>query len=149
MDTWDQAASTPAEPTQGLHDPLATERERNSARWIHLGTLIASALSIMAGGIPFFVPIIVAIIVWQATKEESPFVDDHGREAVNFQISLIVLTVILIIAAIPTCGVGALLLIPLQVINIVALILAAVQAGRGNYYRYPVCIRFLHGPSRA
>lgn len=137
---------SPPTPAASLHDPLATERERSTARWIHLGTLIAAAIAILSTGVAFFVPLLVALIVWQATKSDGPFVDDHGREAVNFQISLVVLTLALVLLAIPTCGVGALLLIPLQVVNIVALILAAVQAGRGNYYRYPLCFRFLHAP---
>ena len=132
-----------------MHDPLAEVGERETARWIHLGTLIAVLIAIFSSGIGFPVPLLVTIILWLATKEKSPFVDDHGREALNFQISVIALSFLLLVGSVFTCGASLVLLIPLQVVNLIALIIASVQAGKGNYYRYPVCLRFIKCPGQA
>ncbi len=132
-----------------MHDPLADVSERETARWIHMGTLIAVLIAIFSSGIGFPVPLLITIILWLATKEKSPFVDDHGREALNFQISVLVLSFVLLIGSVFTCGASLVLLVPLQVVNLAALIIASVQAGRGNYYRYPVCLRFIKCPGQA
>ena len=95
---------------------------------------------------PLFLPIIAAIIMWQIKKSESPFLDDHGREATNFQISMAIYTVVLIpLLILITCGLALILTIPaailLLVLNIVGCVLAAKAAHRGEYYRYPMSIR--------
>jgi len=115
---------------------------RSYATYTHLVPLIAHL-----GG-PIVLPIIAAIIMWQIKKGESPFLDDHGREATNFQISMAIYTVVLIpLLILITCGLALILTIPaailLLVINIVGCILAAKAAHRGEYYRYPMSIRIV------
>lgn len=119
--------------------PAAPDAEvRSYATFTHIVPLIAHL-----GG-PVVLPVIAAIVMWQIKKGESPFLDDHGREATNFQISMAIYFALVVpLAAIITCGLGALLAIPLLVLNIVGCVLAARAAHRGEFYRYPMSIRIV------
>lgn len=121
-------------PKQGkLVDPHAQEWERTYAMFTHLSLLTVHAL----------IPVVPALVMWLIKRDSSPFVDDHGREAVNFQISLVIYALIggLLIAA---CGIGFLVIGAAYILGIVGMILASIAANKGEYYRYPACIRFLH-----
>lgn len=109
---------------------------RTYATFNHVVPLLAHL-----GG-PFLVPLIAAIVMWQIKKSESPFLDDHGREASNFQLSLLIYAGVIIGVAVLTCGIGALLTLPLLILNIIGCVLAARAAHEGSYYRYPMSIRF-------
>lgn len=118
-----------------LVDPDAQESERLYATFTHLSLLTFHVL----------MPVVPALIMWLVKREKSPFLDDHGREAVNFQISLCLYAVVIIpIIALLTCATGLVLYIPLYVLGLVGMIKAAMAANRGEYYRYPATIRFLH-----
>ena len=92
----------------------------------------------------FVVPlgnIIGPLLVWLLRRADSPFIDLHGKEAVNFQISLtiyVVLSGLLVLALI-----GFLLLPVVLVFGIVVVIMAALRANAGLEYRYPMTIRLL------
>jgi uncharacterized protein len=120
-------------------DPDASADERSYALWLHLSLLAHLVLSVIA--------IIIPIIMWQAKKDESPFLDDHGRESVNFQISLIIWSVVFALVSIPigflTCGVGFVIAFVPYVIGIVGMIQASTAANRGEFYRYPMTMRFV------
>ncbi|MCJ7664057.1 MAG: DUF4870 domain-containing protein, partial [Desulfobacterales bacterium] len=74
-------------------------------------------------------------------KDESPFVDDQGKESLNFQISISIYT---IIAALLTLVViGFVLVIALLTFDMVMVIIAAVKSNNGERYRYPLCMRFI------
>ena len=99
-------------------------------------------LSALAGfiGIPFG-HIIGPLVVWLIKKDELPFVDDQGKESLNFQISMTIYTIVAFALVIVLIG---LLLVPaLLVANIVFVILASVKANTGEPYRYPCTIRFI------
>ena len=105
---------------------------------------LVSFLNLGNGGIPL-AGLIAAIIMWQVRKGDSPFLDDHGREAVNFQLSFLAFIIGGFIASILTLGLGFLIYIPgliaLIVIGFVGPIRGAIAAHRGEFYRYPCCIR--------
>ncbi len=88
-----------------------------------------------------------ALIIWLVKKDTSPFVDDHGKEALNFQIAVLIVIVALGAFSVVTLGIGALLAVPLMgvvgVANLVFCILAGVAANNGQHYRYPVTIRLI------
>ena len=70
-----------------------------------------------------------------------PSINEHGKESVNFQISMTIYT---IIAALSTLLlIGFLLLPAIVVLNIVLVIIAGVKAANGEFYRYPLTIRFI------
>jgi len=80
-------------------------------------------------------------IVWLIKKNEHEFVDDQGREALNFQLSM---TIYMIVAGILIFFlIGIPILIALIVANIVFIVIASVKANDGVRYRYPLTIRFL------
>lgn len=115
-----------------------SEQERN---WAMLTHLFAAVIAVLAT--PFF-SVGFTVIMWVVKKDESGFLDDHGREATNFWISLLIYSIgILPLAAILTCGLGALLYIPLLIIAVVGTIQATIAAKHGEYYRYPATIRVL------
>lgn len=96
---------------------------------------------------------IAPLIMWQSKKEKSAFIDDHGREALNFHLTIIlysvVLPIITVILGVITLGIGLIALpfvavLP-YVLGIVGMILAVMATNRDEYYRYPMCIRMIQG----
>ena len=81
------------------------------------------------------------LIVWLLKRNESPEIDAHGKESLNFQLSMLIYNVIAAILIIALIGIP--LLILLYVLNIVFVIVASIQAGDGKLYRYPIAIRFI------
>lgn len=94
-----------------------------------------------------FGSIVGPLIVWILKKDEIPFVNAHGKEAVNFNISIFLYGAVLMAFAFLTFGFGLLLAVPLGIalvgFHLVFTIIAALKANEGEIYRYPFCIRFL------
>ena len=111
------------------------------AMFAHLAGPLGAFLSV--NSLSFLGP----LIVWLVKKDESDFVDDQGREALNFQLT--VLTANLGLGAV--LGVSCFTFLPLVgplfivvfILQIVLGFLAAVKANSGEPYRYPVNIRFI------
>lgn len=128
------SAASPYEPApvpfQGGTAPVAapvTADDRSMGLLLHLLTLVSGFLG--------------PLIVWLIKRDQSPFIDYHGKEALNFQISLFLYWIIALLSLLVLIG---LLLIPvLLVIQILFPILAAIAANRGEYYRYPLTIRII------
>lgn len=151
-----QAPFPSMNPSPGIYEPArdddAVEAERTWSTFSHLVGL----LSLTSGGLPIL-GLIGAIVMWQLRKDRSPYLDDHGRESVNFQLSLLAYAVggavLGGIITVLTFGLGA-VLFPLAWLAFVALqlvgcIRGAMYANRGLFYRYPMCIRFISTPSDA
>jgi uncharacterized Tic20 family protein len=127
-----QGDAARGQPHDPLRDPDVQEWERHYSLAMHL-TLLA---------IHFAIPLVPVIVLYLIKKDESPFIRDHGREAINFQISLLIYAIIGGIL-VPFCGIGFIVLTAVYVLGIVGMILAALEANKGRFYRYPACIRFL------
>ena len=91
--------------------------------------------------IPFVGNIVGPLILWQIKKDEYPFVDEQGKGAVNFQISMTIYG--LISVALSFVCIGIFLLAAVGVVDLVFLLIAAVKANNGQHYRYPLTIRFI------
>jgi hypothetical protein len=91
-------------------------------------------------GIPFG-NILGPLVVWLVKKQESPYVDHHGREALNFQISATIYA--LICFALVFVVIGLLLLPALAIFWLVVMVIAAIRASEGVIYRYPMTLRML------
>ena len=91
-------------------------------------------------GIPFG-NLLGPLVMWIVKKDESDFVDKCGKEAVNFQISMSIYSII----CIPFCFViiGYPALLALFIIGIVCVVKASIRANDGVLYKYPLTIRFL------
>lgn len=93
------------------------------------------------GGLFFgFLPALIGYLV---LKDRGPFVRDHTRQALNFQISIIIYSVALTIVGVITIGFGFLLFVPFGIALVVFMIIAAVAANKGEWYRYPLTIEFI------
>jgi len=111
----------------------------------HLSALV------MFVGVPFG-NILGPLLIWLLKRSDSPSIDEHGKESLNFQISL---TLYLIGLAIVTVAlmfvlIGVLLLPVLiaavmvgPLLDVIFIIIAAVKASGGESYRYPLTIRFV------
>jgi len=76
------------------------------------------------------------LIIWLIKKDSSPFVDDQGKEALNFQIVCLIAAVICI-PLVPIFCIGILLGVAVQIFRIVFSIIGTVNANKGIPYRYP------------
>lgn len=95
----------------------------------------------LAGYLIPFGNIIGPLIVWLIKKEGSPFVDEQGKESLNFQISI---TIYAIVAGILTMVViGIPLLIAVGIFALVEIIIASIAANDGRSHKYPLNIRFI------
>ena len=94
------------------------------------------------------------LLVWLFKREEHPFTDHHTKEALNFQLTVLLVLVLSVLLAIPvvifgvlTLGLGLILVGALAVVALVAWIvlpiIGAVKASNGEGYRYPLTIRFI------
>ncbi len=109
---------------------------KDAQTWGMLSHLIA-----LAGFVIPFGNIIGPLVIWLIKKDEYPFVDDQGKESLNFQISM---TIYFIISAILIVVViGILLMIALVIVEVIFIILATVKANSGEKYRYPLTIRLI------
>ena len=85
--------------------------------------------------------ILAPLIIWLIKKEEHPFVDDQGKEVLNFQISMTIYLLISMILCIILIGIP--ILIGLVIFNFIITIIAAVSANDGIPYRYPINLRLI------
>jgi uncharacterized Tic20 family protein len=81
------------------------------------------------------------LIIWIVKKDESPFVDDQGKEALNFQIAMTIGIVISYFGI--AIFVGCLTFPALLILNLILAIMGTVKANEGVAYRYPVNLRFI------
>jgi uncharacterized Tic20 family protein len=113
-----------------MSDPVAqgtSNDDRNLAMLAHL-------LGIVSG-------FVGALIIWLIKKDQSAFIDEQGKEALNFQITVMIAFIASWILMFVLIG---MLLMPLLLIaNLVFCILAAVAVSKGEHYKYPFAIRLL------
>lgn len=112
------------------------EWERSHAMWTQLTLVLA-----LAPGVGHLLAIGSTLVLWLMKRDQSAFVDDHGREVLNFQISFLIYALlcfplILIVIGIP-------IIIVLYIVSVVALVRGAGAAHRGELFRYPMCLRFV------
>ena len=92
----------------------------------------------------FIIPmgnILAPLVIWLIKKEEMPFVDDQGKESINFQLTMLIAFIVSAILIVVLIGIP--LLIILAVFEIIILIVATIKANDGVRYRYPYAIRFI------
>lgn len=111
------------------------KEERNWAMGCHLAAFGGYWLSFS------FAQLIAPFVVWLIKRNDGDFIDDQGKEAVNFQLSLLLYTLICFILFFLV--IGMFLILPLMIFGFVCPIVAAVKASDGQKFRYPMCIRFI------
>ena len=112
----------------------STKEARKWAMICHL-----SALSgLLGNGIGF---LIGPLVVWLIKREDDPLIDEQGKEAVNFVLTMFLAIFISALLAIVLIGIP--LLITFGLMIVIFPIIAAVKTSKGERYRYPISIRFL------
>ena len=119
--------------------------ERQWAMFAHLSALVGGILtSGWAGSLGCFIG---PLIIWMIKKDTMPFVDDQGKEALNFNITLAILGVAMLILTVITFGIGALLTVPVGLAAavgwLVLTVIASIKASEGVAYRYPLTLRLI------
>jgi uncharacterized Tic20 family protein len=129
-------SSSPA-PLPSNPSPAPPSAERNWCLWCHLSGLVVPMGNILG-----------PVIIWQMKRAEFPAVDEHGKEALNFQLSVLiyllgggVITFLGMLLCIGWLLVPVLCLIP--VVALIFTIIAGVKAGDGVLYRYPLTLRLV------
>jgi uncharacterized Tic20 family protein len=112
--------------------PELSSEVRNWAMLTHLTSLLG-----LATGMFFLGP----LVVWLLKKDEHPFIDEQGKESLNFQISMLIYEVV---AALLLCVLVGFVLLPILVaVHVIFVIIASIKVSAGEDYRYPLTIRFL------
>ncbi len=99
------------------------------------------SIAILTHVLSIFFSIIPALIIYLVKRDQSPYVAEHAKEALNFQISILIYCIICI--PLIFLIVGIFLLIAIGIGSLILYILAAVKAADDVLYRYPFSIRFI------
>lgn len=81
------------------------------------------------------------LIIWLVKRGDSPEIDAHGKESLNFQISMLIYNVVAGILCLIL--IGFVLLAILHVLNVIFVIIAAMRTSEGQRYRYPLTLRLI------
>ncbi|MBN8665551.1 MAG: DUF4870 domain-containing protein [Chitinophagales bacterium] len=101
-----------------------TQDERNLSLIVHLVTFVSS----------FIAPLIIYLV----KKDESRFIAAHAKESLNFQITVVIIGILMFISLI-----GILFLWALGLAAAILVVVATIKASDGKPYRYPFSIRFI------
>ena len=88
-----------------------------------------------------FTTFIAPLIIWLLKKNDHPFINEQGKEALNFQITVVLASIVSALL-IPLC-IGIVLLPAVQITNLIFCIIATVKVNGGEHYRYPVSLRLV------
>jgi hypothetical protein len=105
----------------------------------------AKTMGMLAHLLVIFTGFIGPLIIWLVKKDQSPFVNQQGKEALNWAITVVIGAVgSIIIGIIPFVGILACVIYPAVIVcNIVFGILSTITVNKGQPYRYPICIRII------
>jgi uncharacterized Tic20 family protein len=115
-------------------NPQASKEEQNWAMYCHLAAL--------SGFVIPFGNVLGPLIVWLIKKDTMPLVDQHGKEALNFQIT--VLIAFIISAVLTVVLIGVFLMFAVGITALVLTIMAVIKVSNGQLdYKYPFALRLI------
>ena len=132
-------------------EPLPSADDRNTAMFAHLAAFASMVFP--------FGNVIGPLIVWMVRRDRSAFIDRHGRESLNFQLTFTLIFMVMMALAAgyaissglsdneigvfsSLIGFGFLFMV-YSIAALVFIIIGAVKASNGEEYRYPLSIRFV------
>jgi uncharacterized Tic20 family protein len=119
--------STPPSPPGSPAPPLSDADARTWAIVAHVGGIVTS--------------VVAPLLVYLIFRDRHSYLTDQAREALNFQITVLIALVITVILTPLTFGIAMVLTWGVEVANLVLCIMAAVAASRNDVYRYPFAWR--------
>ena len=122
--------------------PAPSPAVSNSSSSVRTWCMLAHASALVGFLVPVAGHLVGPLIVWLAKRQDSPEMDAHGKESMNFQISMLIWNCIAAILILVLIGIP--LLILLHILNIIFVIVASIQASDGKLYRYPLTIRLIN-----
>lgn len=146
------------ETAASLPSAQPAETERHWAAMAHLSALLLALMTSWMAGVAGTV---AALTVWLLKRDESPFIAEHAREALNFNLSMLIyacgacaLAVALVGATVFTLGIGIVLTLPAGILLVLACaalavtwlvcsVIATIKAWHGEAYRYPLSLRLV------
>jgi len=114
------------------------EAKPKEARLWAMGCHLIALVGLLGNGIGF---LIGPIVVWLIKREDHPFIDEQGKEAVNFQITMFI--AFFVAALLIFVVIGIFLLPVLGILDVVLVIIASLKASNGEHYRYPFAWRVI------
>jgi uncharacterized Tic20 family protein len=112
--------------------PLPPDQERLWAMLAHLLSFVAAYIAL-----GFLAPLVVLLIF----GPRSAYVRAHAVESLNFNLSWLIYAIIGVVLIV--IGIGLLILIALGIAYVILVIIASVRANNGEFFRYPLTIRFI------
>jgi uncharacterized Tic20 family protein len=122
-----------------MNDTVAgsTLDAREAQKWATICHLIA-LVGLLGNGIGFLVG---PLAVWLIKRHDDPLIDEQGKEAVNFQLTMLLALIISVLLFVVLIGIPMLVVFGLM--TVIFPIIAAVKTSNGERYRYPFSIRFI------
>ena len=117
--------------------PQAPTEDKDKKLWTMLCHLTALVGFV---GIPLG-NILGPLVIWLIKKNEIPAVDRHGKESLNFQISMVIYGIVAGLLAFIVIGIP--ILIGLGIADLVLVIIASIKVNNGEEFEYPITIRFI------
>jgi len=130
-----------AEEPETIQQKTAREEISRDARMWAMFCHLAGLAWLIWWIVPLIGGVIGTLIVWQVKKDVHSFIDEHGKEACNFQISMLIYA--LVAGLLCFACIGSVLLPAVMIMDVVFVIVAAIKANNGEHYRYPLTIRFI------
>jgi uncharacterized protein len=134
MSEFDNVTAAPPPPSGA-----ASAEERQWGLFGHLSSL--------SGLIVPFGNLIGPLIIWLVKKDTMPFASDQAKEALNFNITLALVGVVLVVLTLVTFGIGIFITAPIGILLgiawLVLTIIGAMKANEGAAYRYPFALRLV------
>lgn len=98
-------------------------------------------LSAIAGYVIPFGTVIAPVVLWLIWRDKDPYINEMGREAVNFQLSMVLYYIISFVLCFII--IGFFLITAAFIFHLAFIVIGSMQTSRGNHYRYPMIIRFI------
>ena len=117
----------PVSPYASTPNPMRPEDEKTWAILTHVGGL--------------FIPVIAPLVIYLVLRDRGPFIRHHSATALNFHLTITI--AYLVGLATSWLIIGIFVMIAAGIVFYVLGIIAAIQAGRGEFYSYPLTIAFL------
>ena len=122
----------PTPPYQAPPSPDSTER---------MYGMLCHLLALAGFWFPLGGSIVGPLILWMIKKDESKFIDEAGKESVNFQITVLIAMAVSLLLAFVLIGFFLMALV--GVAALVFVIIASVETYNGKTYRYPLTLRLI------